>query len=206
MARIWDLSSVPIRRIASLIAAPPCADSAASPGEATALLQLAGTETTTSAIASCGRPFAQLLTSGQWIRCLFLPGTVTNELIAAVQPTAREPLYRKRVNSAFIGTSLERDLRARRIDTLVVAGLTTDHCISTSVRMAGNLGFTVLVVDDATATFDRAGVGDGSTYTYPAELMHRTALASLQDEFAIVVSADVVGRGLAMADGVRLAG
>lgn len=131
------------------------------------------------------------------------PGTLTNELVAALQPTGNEPLYRKRVNSAFIGTSLERDLRARRIDTLVVAGLTTNHCVSTSVRMAGNLGFTTFVVSDATATFDREGP-DGCHY--PADLMHRTALASLHDEFAIVISADAVFSGLAKSDGVLLAG
>ena len=127
----------------------------------------------------------------------------TNEISAAARPMGSEPVYRKRVNSAFIGTTLERDLRARRIDTLVVAGLTTDHCVSTSVRMASNLGFTTLVVSDATATFDRLGP-DGALY--PAELIHRTTLASLHEEFAIVVTADTVFRGLAQSDDVLLAG
>lgn len=125
------------------------------------------------------------------------PDRPGNALKSEVRPQAGEPLFQKKVNSAFIGTALEDHLRRHGIRTLVLVGLTTDQCVSTTARMAGNLGFEVMVVDDATATFDRTGP-DG--VRYPAEQMHRVELASLHREFAEVVSvSELVERfGLAL--------
>jgi len=100
-------------------------------------------------------------------------------------PVGDEPVLTKGVNSAFIGTDLEDRLHAAGATTVVIAALTTDHCGSTTARMSGNLGFETWVVGDACATFDREGP-DGEVF--PADLIHRTALASLHDEFADVIT------------------
>ncbi len=113
------------------------------------------------------------------------PGQSGNDFKAEALPLAAEKIFQKSVNSAFIGTDLESFLRAANIDSLVLCGLTTDHCVSTTTRMAGNLGFTVILVSDATATFNRTGI-DGRLWS--AEDIHQSALASLNQEFAQVVT------------------
>ncbi|MEM6437321.1 MAG: isochorismatase family protein, partial [Cyanobacteria bacterium P01_D01_bin.115] len=111
------------------------------------------------------------------------------EFKSEVKPLSHEPIFQKTVNSAFIGTSLESHLRDNAIYALVVVGLTTDHCVSTSTRMAANLGFKVFLVSDGTATFERTSY-NGKHYT--AEEIHGATLASLHNEFAVIVSANEV--------------
>ena len=116
-----------------------------------------------------------------------------NEFKDLVKPLNNEPVIKKNVNSAFIGTNLKEQLDNALIKTLVIVGLTTDHCVSTTTRMAGNLGFDTFVVADATATFNKKGL-QGQNYS--AELIHETALASLNEEFATVITTDFLKQNL----------
>jgi len=112
-----------------------------------------------------------------------------NAFKVEMEPGPGERVIEKRVHSGFIGTTLEAELRAAGHETLVIVGLTTNHCVSTTARMAANLGFHTWVVSDATATFDRLSP-DG--VRYPAELVHAMALSDLHREFATVVDTDSV--------------
>ncbi len=103
----------------------------------------------------------------------------------------------KHVNSAFYGDpDLHAWLQSQGITQLVLCGIQTNMCVETTARMAGNLGYDVTVVLDATRTFDLtadiAGVG---TVTRTAdELMTTTALDLQAGGFAaIATTASLVG-------------
>jgi nicotinamidase-related amidase len=138
---------------------------------------------------SAGRPVVHVKHDSTSPGSPLRPERPGNALKPEAAPAAGEPVFGKSVNSAFIGTRLEEHLRQRGIERLVIAGLTTDHCVSTTARMAGNLGFEVTLVADATATFDRDGV-DGRRI--PAEEIHRIHLASLHGEFCRVATTEEV--------------
>ena len=112
------------------------------------------------------------------------PGQDGNNFKAEVMPLPNEAIIPKTTNSAFIGTPLEAQLRAARINKLIVTGVSTNNSVEATVRMAGNLGFTTFVVSDATAAFRRPAL-DGSLR--PAEAVHSGALSDLHGEFATVV-------------------
>lgn len=116
-------------------------------------------------------------------------GTAGTEIKAEVRPEPGEPVIQKHVNSAFIGTDLEKLLRAAGIEKVVIAGLTTNHCVETTTRMAANLGFDTYLVSDGCATFDRAGP-DGAVHM--AEDIHAMTMANLHEEFATIVTTDEI--------------
>lgn len=114
------------------------------------------------------------------------PGTPGNALKAYLADRRPDLTVVKSVNSSFHGTpDLEAWLRARDISTVVVTGITTNHCCETTARVGGNLGFDVRFVLDATHTFDRQGP-DGTTMT--ADELARATATNLHGEFATVVS------------------
>lgn len=120
----------------------------------------------------------------------YRPGQRGAEFKREVTPRDGERVITKSTNSAFIGTTLESDLRALAIDRVVVAGVITNNSIEATARMSGNLGFHTFVVSDATATFGRH---DFNGAWRSAEDVHAMSLANLSGEYAsIVTTADVL--------------
>ena len=137
-----------------------------------------------------GRPVFHVKHNSKLPQSPLHPSNGGNAFKDFAAPSAGEVSFGKDVNSAFIGTDLEARLRERGVEGLVIVGLTTPHCISTSARMASNLGFETTVVSDATAA--HAGRGPDAK-PVDAESMHYHALTALNGEFAaIVTTADLL--------------
>ncbi|QNP41670.1 cysteine hydrolase family protein [Lysobacter solisilvae (ex Woo and Kim 2020)] len=121
---------------------------------------------------------------------VFAPGQPGNALRPGFEPQGSEPLVTKSVNAAFIGTDLDLRLRRLGVEQVVLFGLVTDMCVSTTARVAANLGYRTVVVGDACACF---ALPDADGRLIAAEEIHRAHLATLRAEFARVVdTADVL--------------
>lgn len=107
-------------------------------------------------------------------------GSAGNAFRPGFEPHAGEPLVTKSVNSAFIGTDL--DLRLKRIGAkhVVTFGISTDMCVSTTVRTGANMGWDMILVPDASDCFD---LPDGNGNIIPAAEVQRAHVATLAFEF-----------------------
>jgi len=114
----------------------------------------------------------------------YRPGQPGNNFKPEAQPIPGEIVIAKKTNSAFIGTDLEGILRSANRSLLVVAGVITNNSVEATVRMAGNLGFDTLLVEDATYTFGRRD-WDGVWRT--ADEVHAMSLANLDGEYCSVI-------------------
>lgn len=134
---------------------------------------------------AAGRPLIHVRHDSVEPKSVFRPGLPGNAFKPEAAPAKGEPIVRKSVHSAFIGTDLEGRLRQMGARTLVVLGIQTNFCVASTARMAGNLGYRTFVVGDACATFPQRLL---SGETVPAQLAHDLALAELHGEFATVVA------------------
>jgi nicotinamidase-related amidase len=119
----------------------------------------------------------------------YRPGGPGHAFKPEVAPLPGETIIGKRVNSAFIGTDLDRHLRDIGTPALVILGVSTNNSLEATVRNAGNLGWRVYVAGDACFTFARR---DLRGKLWPAEDVHALSLANMHGEYATVTDSAAV--------------
>jgi nicotinamidase-related amidase len=123
---------------------------------------------------------------------LFTPGSDRVEPHPKLVPALGHTRFTKTLPSSFVGTELDRFLKGKGIDTLILAGLMTHMCLDSTARDAVSLGYKAIVVGDACATRDLPERGSGSVL--PHAEIHRASLTALADRFADVLSSTEVER------------
>lgn len=81
-------------------------------------------------------------------------GEVGHGFIDAMQPVAGELVIDKSRYGPFCGTVLEPELRRRGVAVLILAGVTADVCVHSTMREAVDRGFECVYVRDAISTPD----------------------------------------------------
>lgn len=76
------------------------------------------------------------------------------EIDPSVAPMRGEMVFEKRYGSAFKETELQKYLNARGIERIVLAGMQTEYCIDATCRAAFELGYSVVIPENCTTTYD----------------------------------------------------
>lgn len=120
---------------------------------------------------------------------LFAKGSRFAEFHKDLQPAKGDRMIIKATPSSFVGTDLKAQLDKLGIKQLVVTGLMTHICVSSTARDAVPLGFTVIIPEDATATRDLA-TWDSKVVDH--NVLQQSALAGVADVFAEIKTTDAV--------------
>jgi nicotinamidase-related amidase len=151
-------------------------------------------ESLVKGFGSAGRPlvFVRHQSAKPW--SLFHPDSPGHRFKRYLEHATPDLLVTKTVHSSFHGTPDLHDwLTSSGIGSVVIAGITTNHCCETTARVASDLGYDVVFALDATHTFDRVGP-DGRRST--ADELAGITATNLHEEFATVASTEHILAGI----------
>jgi biuret amidohydrolase len=84
---------------------------------------------------------------------ILVDGEPGNETVPELAPRSGEPVIVKPGKGAFYATGLDEMLRTQRITHLILAGVTTEVCVQTTMREANDRGYECLRGEDATESY-----------------------------------------------------
>ena len=118
----------------------------------------------------------------------FISGERGTDIHDSVAHFEGEPIVYKHEPNAFLNTNLLELLKSWEIERLVITGMMTHMCVDATARAASDLGFQVIVAEDACATRD---LTYGET-TIPADLVHKSFLAALRSYGKVLKSEEIL--------------
>ena len=118
----------------------------------------------------------------------FFSGERGTDIHDSVEHFEGEPIVYKHEPNAFLNTNLLELLKSWEIERLVITGMMTHMCVDATARAASDLGFQVIVAEDACATRD---LTYGET-TIPADLVHKSFLAALRSYGKVLKSEEIL--------------
>ena len=118
----------------------------------------------------------------------FISGDRGTDIHDSVAHFEGEPIVYKHEPNAFLNTNLLELLQGWEIERVVITGMMTHMCVDATARAASDLGFQVIVAEDACATRD---LKYGDT-TIPADLVHKSFLAALKSYGRVMKSEEIL--------------
>lgn len=140
-----------------------------------------------------GDTIAWVLHSSPGTGTTFDPDNGLVTLMPGLEPADGDLHVTKTSHNAFTTTNLAQQLQARAITHLRICGIRTEQCVETTTRLASDLGYTVELVLDATATHPLP-LADGSGTLSAQTVIERTA-AALAGRFASITTIDDIVEG-----------
>ena len=118
----------------------------------------------------------------------FIKGDSGSDIHDLVAHFVGEPIVYKNYPNAFRETKLLEILKEWEIERLVICGMMTHMCVDATARAAADLGFQVLLAEDACTTRDL----QYDETVIPAELVHKSFLAVLKSYGRVMKSEEIL--------------